>query len=103
MPPTGKIENNTKGTSVECGTNVTERDNLPLSLLLCESAMSSISSFTDGNLMTILVDYSWKTSFLDNEDKSVILIAENINALNNFDTSSVPCAFVKINMITASD
>lgn len=103
MLPTGKIENNTKGTSVDCSSSETVTDELPLSLLVCESANSTIPAFTNGNFMSMLVDYSWKTSFLDDEHKSIIIIAENIDFLKDFDTSKVPCAFVKINRISASD
>ncbi|MCZ6528032.1 MAG: hypothetical protein O6702_04795, partial [Candidatus Dadabacteria bacterium] len=57
--PSGKVENNTKGTSVDCAGNGTLIDSLPLSLLVCTSANSSIPSFTNENLMSMLVSFTW--------------------------------------------
>jgi len=54
----GKVENMTSGNSVDCGGNEAVMDTPLLSVLVCESENSQISSFTNGNFMTMLVDFS---------------------------------------------
>jgi len=39
--PSGKVENNTKGTSVDCAGNETITDSLPLSVLVCKSGTAA--------------------------------------------------------------
>ncbi len=95
--PNGKVENNTKGTSVDCAGNETITDSLPLSVLVCKSA------FTNGNFMSMLVSFTWMDDFLNNITKTVIIIAENINFVTDMDPKNVPCARVKIDNLTASN
>ena len=101
--PSGKVENNTKGTSVDCAGNETLTDSLPLSLLVCTSANSSIPAFTNENLMSILVSFTWMDDFLNNITKTVIIIAEDISLVMDTDPKNVPCARVKIDNLTASN
>ena len=61
--PSGKVENNTKGTSVDCAGNEAITDSLPLSVLVCASANSSIPSFTNGKFISMLVALRGRTIF----------------------------------------
>ncbi|MCH7519772.1 MAG: hypothetical protein IH964_12205 [Candidatus Dadabacteria bacterium] len=99
----GKVENNTKGTSVDCAEDEAITDSLPLSLLVCTSANSSIPAFTNENLMSILVSFTWMDDFLNNITKTVIIIAEDISLVMDMDPKNVPCARVKIDNLTASN
>jgi len=101
--PNGKVKNNTKGTSVDCAGNETLTDSLPLSLLVCTSANSSIPAFTNENLMSMLVSFTWVDEFINNIPNTVIIIAENINFVTDMDPKHVPCARVKIDNLTASN
>jgi len=101
--PNGKVENNTKGTSVDCAGNGVITDNLPFSGMVCSSESSSIPGFTNGNLMSMLVSFTWMDDFLNNITKTVIIIAENINFVTDMDPKNVPCARVKIDNLTASN
>jgi len=101
--PSGKVENNTKGTSVDCAGDEAITDSLPLSLLVCTSANSSIPSFTNGNSMSMLVSFTWMDDFLNNITKTVIIIAEDISFVMDTDPKNVPCARVKIDNLTASN
>ena len=101
--PSGKVENNTKGTSVDCAGNETITDSLPLSVLVCKSANSSIPAFTNGNFMSMLVSFTWMDDFLNNITKTVIIIAEDISFVTDMDPKNVPCARVKIDNLTASN
>jgi len=101
--PSGKVENTTAGTSVDCGGSTSIQDTPLLSLLSCASQNSQISSFTNGNFMTMLVDFSWLQSFKQDITKSAYVIATNIDFVKDQDIKNVPCARVMIETISASN
>ncbi|TDJ03124.1 MAG: hypothetical protein E2O70_00375 [Candidatus Dadabacteria bacterium] len=101
--PSGKVENNTKMTSVDCGGNGVITDDLPFSGMVCSSENSSIPGFTNGNLMSMLVSFTWVDEFINNIPNTVIIIAEDISFVMDMDPKNVPCARVKIDNLTASN
>jgi hypothetical protein len=100
--PTAKVDNMTKGTSVDCAGNESLFDGPPISGLVCESENTSIPAFTNGNFMSILISYTWENSLRGNLDKSVFILSENIEFVKDIDTQNAPCARVKIDNLTAS-
>ena len=101
--PSGKVENMTAGTSVDCAGNEAVIDSPPLAVLICESENSQFSSFTNGDFMSIVVSFAWKDDFLQNITKSAIVVADNIGQIKDEDTKNVPCARVMIETLTASN
>ncbi len=101
--PTAKVDNMTKGTSVDCAGNESLFDGPPISGLVCESENTSIPAFTNGNFMSILISYTWENSLRGNLDKSVFILSENIEFVKDIDTQNAPCARVKIDNLTASN
>ena len=100
--PSGKVENMTSGNSVDCGGDEAVFDSPPVSVLVCESENSQISSFKNGDFMTMLVDFSWIQSFLDNIEKSAYVINQNIDFVDNQDLKKAPCARVMIETLTVA-
>jgi len=101
MMPFGKVDNNTKGTSVNCNLNGVITDELPFSAMVCDSENSTIAGFTNGDFMSILISFTWKDVFLENLSKNVTIIAEDIGVMTN--TKNVPCAMAKIDSLTTSN
>ena len=98
----GKVVNMTTGNTVDCGGNESVMDIPLMSLLVCESENSQISSFKNGDFMTMLVDFSWIQSFKDGIAKSAYVINQNIDFVKDLDLKNVPCARVMIETLTAS-
>ena len=101
MLPFGKVENNTKGTSVDCNLNGVITDTLPFSAMVCNSENSTIPGLTNGNFMSILVSFTWLDNFINNVDKTVTIVDGDIGVMSN--TQSFPCARAKIDNMTASN
>jgi len=103
--PTGKVDNNTKGTSAECstasGVGVITDSPPPLSAMVCETADSTIPGLSDGDFMSMLISFSWLDAFIDNVDKTVAIVKGDIGAMSN--TQNLPCARVRIESLTASN
>ncbi len=101
--PSGKLENITSGNSVDCGGNSSIMDGPLLSLLVCESKNSQISSFKNGDFMSMLVSFSWIESFLKDITSSVYILNMNVDFVKDQDIKNVPCARVMIETISASN
>lgn len=100
--PGGKVVNMTTGNSVDCGGNEAVMDDPLLLLLVCESENSQVSSFKNGDFMTMLVDFSWIQSFKEDISKSAYIINQNIDFVKDLDLKNAPCARVMIETITAA-
>ena len=99
--PSGKVVNMTTGNSVDCGGNEAIMDDPLLSLLACASENSQISSFKNGDFMTMMIDFSWISSFKNDVAKSAYIINQNIDFVDDLDLKKVPCARVMIETISA--
>jgi len=101
--PTGKVDNNTKGTSSDCILNGVIIDGLPIGGMICKSENSTIPGFANGNFMTIMVSFDARNELINNVTKSVIIIAEDIFEVKDQDPKNVPCVRAKFDNITASN
>ncbi len=100
--PGGKVVNMTTGNSVDCGGNTSIMDDPLLSLLACASENSQISSFKNGDFMTMMVEFTWTQSFKQDIAKSAYIINQNIDFVEDLDLKKVPCARVMIETLSAA-
>lgn len=100
--PNGKVTNMTTGNSIGCGGDSGLNDNPLISLLGCITENSQISTFKNGDFMTIMVDFSWISSYKEDVAKSAYIINQNINFIEDLDLKKVPCARVMIETISAA-
>lgn len=100
--PSGKVTNMTTGNSVNCGGDSGLNDGPLISVLGCITENSQISSFKNGDFMTILVDFSWLQSYKKDITKSAYILNQNINFVKDLDIKNVPCARVMIETISAA-
>ena len=100
--PTGQISNNTNDFFAECSTDFgVITDNLPFSAMVCKIANSRFPGLSNGDFMSMLVSFTWLDGFIDNVDKTVVIVDGDIGIMSN--TQNLPCARVKIDNISASN
>lgn len=98
--PDGTIQNDTKSTSAKCNINTTLSDEPLFSYIVCPAQDSSIPGISNGDLMSLLISFSWMDGLLDGVPKTATVINKDIS----FDElKDVPCGMAEIESITASN